>query len=147
MIWCTVYKASHVSLYEEGQVSDFTGGETPQGRKPRLLEQVHGAVRRLHYSRRTEEAYVHWIKRFIYWSGRRHPATLGEAEVTAFLSHLASERNVAASTQKDRKSELQSPCNLVCRLLLETNSQRPTTPWRLRGGRSSCCAACCPHCS
>src|SRR6266478_5131708 len=92
-------KTSLVSLHEEGQVSDFTGGETPQGRKPRLLEQVHDAVRRLHYSRRTEEAYVHWIKRFIYWSGRRHPATLGEAEVTAFLSHLAAERNVAASTQ------------------------------------------------
>src|SRR5256885_14314971 len=106
MIWCTVYKASHVSLYEEGQVSDFTGGETPQGRKPRLLEQVHGAVRRLHYSRRTEEAYVHWIKRFIYWSGRRHPATLGEAEVTAFLSHLAAERNVAASTQNQALAAL-----------------------------------------
>jgi site-specific recombinase XerD len=87
-------------------VSDFTGGETPQGRKPRLLEQVHDAVRRLHYSRRTEEAYVHWIKRFIYWSGRRHPAMLGEAEVTAFLSHLAAERNVAASTQNQALAAL-----------------------------------------
>ena len=87
-------------------MSDFSGGETPQGRKPRLLEQVHEAVRRLHYSRRTEEAYVHWIRRFIYWSGRRHPATLGEAEVTAFLSHLASERNVAASTQNQALAAL-----------------------------------------
>jgi len=87
-------------------VSDFPGGETPQGRKPRLLEQVHEAVRRLHYSRRTEEAYVHWIRRFIYWSGRRHPAMLGEAEVTAFLSHLAAERNVAASTQNQALAAL-----------------------------------------
>ena len=87
-------------------MSDFPGGESPQGRKPRLLEQVHEAVRQLHYSRRTEEAYVHWIKRFIYWSGRRHPATLGEAEVTAFLSHLAAERNVAASTQNQALAAL-----------------------------------------
>lgn len=87
-------------------MSDLTGGETPQGRKPRLLDQVHEAVRRLHYSRRTEEAYVHWIKRFIYWSGRRHPATMGEAEVTAFLSHLAAERNVAASTQNQALAAL-----------------------------------------
>jgi len=65
----------------------------------RLLDQVHETIRRLHYSRRTEEAYVHWIKRFIYWTGKRHPATLGEAEVTGFLSHLATERNVAAATQ------------------------------------------------
>ena len=87
-------------------MSDFPEGETPQGRKPRLLEQVHQAVRQLHYSRRTEDAYVHWIKRFIYWSGRRHPATLGEAEVTAFLSHLAAERNVAASTQNQALAAL-----------------------------------------
>src|SRR5258705_3380880 len=106
VIWCTVYKTSHVSLHEEGQVSDFTGGEAQQGRKPRLLEQVHDGVRRLHYSRRTEEAYVHWIKRFIYWSGRRHPATLGEPEVTAFLSHLAAERNVAAATQNQALAAL-----------------------------------------
>src|SRR5437773_5084414 len=70
----------------------------PEGiepRKPRLLEQVHGAIRRRYFSRRTEEAYAHWIKRFIHFSGRRHPAMLGEAGVTAFLNHLAAERGVA----------------------------------------------------
>ncbi len=67
---------------------------------------MHDAVRRLHYSRRTEEAYVHWIRRFVFWSGRRHPATLGEAEVTAFLSHLASERNVPAATQNQALAAL-----------------------------------------
>ena len=45
-------------------------------------------IRRKYYSRRTEEAYVHWIKRFIYFTGKRHPAALGGPEVTAFLSDL-----------------------------------------------------------
>ena len=80
--------------------------ESPPTRKPRLLEQVHDTIRRLHYSRRTEEAYVHWIKRFIYWSGKRHPSTLGEREVTAFLSHLASDRNVVAATQNQALAAL-----------------------------------------
>src|SRR5438093_4723923 len=75
-------------------------------RRPRLLDQVHEAIRRRYFSRRTEEAYVHWIKRFIYFSGRRHPAALGEAEVTAFLNHLAAERKVAASTQNQALSAL-----------------------------------------
>ena len=87
-------------------MSDFSRGETPHGRQPRLLEQVHEAIRLLHYSRRTEEAYVHWIRRFIFWSGKRHPATLGESEVTAFLSHLATERNVAAATQNQALAAL-----------------------------------------
>ncbi len=87
-------------------MSDFPRGETPHGRQPRLLEQVHEAIRRLHYSRRTEETYVHWVRRFIYWSGKRHPATLGEPEVTAFLSHLATERKVAAATQNQALAAL-----------------------------------------
>ncbi len=73
---------------------------------PRLRELVHEAARRRYFSRRTEEAYVHWIKRFIYFSGRRHPVELGEAEVTAFLNHLAGERHVAASTQNQALSAL-----------------------------------------
>jgi integron integrase len=79
-----------------------TGAPKP----PRLLDLVRDAVRRLHYSPRTEEAYVHWIKRFIYFSGRRHPATLRAAEVTAFLNDLARERNVAAATQNQALSAL-----------------------------------------
>ena len=85
---------------------DPTVPETPLGHKPRLLAQVHEAIGQLHYSRRTEEAYGHWIKRFIYWSGKRHPATLGAAEVTAFLSHLALQRNVAAATQNQALAAL-----------------------------------------
>ena len=60
----------------------------------------------MHYSRRTEEAYIHWTKRFIYFHGKRHPAELGAVEVTAFLNHLATERNVAASTQNQALSAL-----------------------------------------
>jgi hypothetical protein len=66
---------------------------------PRLLDVVRDAIRRRHYSLRTEQSYVHWIRRFIYFSGRRHPRELGAVEVTGFLNHLARERNVAASTQ------------------------------------------------
>ena len=79
---------------------------TDAPKRPRLLDQLRETIRRLHYSRRTEEAYAHWIKRFIYFSGRRHPAVLGAAEVTAFLNHLARERNVAAATQNQALSAL-----------------------------------------
>jgi hypothetical protein len=65
--------------------------------KPRLLAQVHDAIRRRYYSRRTEEAYVHWIRQFIRFSGLRHSAELGELEVTALLNHLVLERKVAAA--------------------------------------------------
>ena len=75
-------------------------------RAPRLLEQVQDAVRRKHYSRRTEQAYSHWIKRFIFFSDKRHPRDLGAAEVTAFLSHLARERDVAAATQNQALAAL-----------------------------------------
>lgn len=65
----------------------------------RLLDQLRGALRVRHRSRRTEEAYVHWVKRFILFHGKRHPRELGGEEITAFLNHLATERRVTASTQ------------------------------------------------
>jgi len=73
---------------------------------PRLLEQVRDAIRRRHYSHRTEQSYVHWIKRFIFFSGKRHPRDLGAPEVTAFLSHLARDRDVAAATQNQALAAL-----------------------------------------
>jgi integron integrase len=85
---------------------DDTHPNTVTPQTPRLLDCVRSAVRRLHYSDRTEETYVHWIKRFIYFSGKRHPALLGAAEVTAFLNHLSGERNVAAATQNQALSAL-----------------------------------------
>ncbi len=68
-------------------------------RAPRLLERVHAELRLRHYSPRTEEAYVHWIVRFLRFHGCRHPREMGAAEVTAFLSHLAVAGRVAAATQ------------------------------------------------
>lgn len=65
----------------------------------KLLEQVRAAVRIRHYSYRTEKTYVHWIKQYILFSNKRHPAELGPQDVSSFLSHLAVDRNVAASTQ------------------------------------------------
>lgn len=67
--------------------------------KPRLMDQVRGRLRTLHYSYRTEQQYLFWIRRFILFHGKHHPATLGGAEVTAFLTHLAVDRQVAAATQ------------------------------------------------
>lgn len=69
------------------------------GRKPRLLESVRRAIRARHYSRRTEQVYVAWVRRFVLFHGKRHPLDLGEGEIRAFLSHLATDRSVAASTQ------------------------------------------------
>jgi integron integrase len=67
--------------------------------KPRLLDQVRDRIRLKHYSYRTELQYVGWIKRFILFHGKRHPTELGGPEVEAFLSHLATDRDVAAATQ------------------------------------------------
>ena len=72
----------------------------------RLLEQVREAVRTRHYSLRTEEAYLRWAREYILFFDKRHPAELGAKEVGAFLSHLAVERNVAASTQNQALSAL-----------------------------------------
>jgi len=73
---------------------------------PRLLEQVRGTLRVRHYSYRTEEQYLQWIKRFILFHGKRHPAAMGAAEVEAFLTHLAVDRTVAASTQNQAKAAI-----------------------------------------
>ena len=74
--------------------------------KPRLLDEVRHRLRTLHYSYRTEQQYLGWIRRFILFSGRRHPATLGAAEIEAYLSHLATDRNVSASTQNQALSAI-----------------------------------------
>ena len=66
---------------------------------PRLVRRIRQAILVRRYSIRTERAYVHWIRRFIVFHGRRHPAEMGKAEVTAFLNHLATDKQVAAATQ------------------------------------------------
>lgn len=69
------------------------------GPKPKLLDQVRDAIRTRHYSYRTEEAYVGWIRRFIVFHHKRHPVAMGPAEITQFLTALAVDRQVSASTQ------------------------------------------------
>lgn len=73
---------------------------------PRLLEQVRSVIRLKHYSLRTEEAYLHWVKEYILFHTKRHPSEMGAPEVSAFLSHLATARKVAASTQNQAASAL-----------------------------------------
>ena len=67
--------------------------------KPRLLDQMRERIRLKHYSYRTEQQYLGWVRRFVLFHGKRHPAELGGAEVEAFLSWLATAREVSASTQ------------------------------------------------
>jgi integron integrase len=73
---------------------------------PRLLDQMHEAFRSRHYSPRTEKAYTLWVKRFIFFHGRRHPAEMGEKEINAFLTHLAVEEKVSASSQNQALAAL-----------------------------------------
>src|SRR5450759_462395 len=73
---------------------------------PKLLDQVRDKWRVKHYSIRTEQVYVDWIKRYIHFHGKRHPNNLGAHDVEAFLTHLAVAGKVAASTQNQAKSAL-----------------------------------------
>jgi site-specific recombinase XerD len=79
--------------------------DIPQG-NPKLLDQVRDIIRRRHYSIRTEQTYIDWIKRFILFHNKRHPKEMAEDEVTQFLTHLARDGHVAASTQNQALSAL-----------------------------------------
>ena len=74
--------------------------------KPKLLERARDILRARYYSRRTEEVYLGWMRRFILFHHKRHPRELGEAEIAGFLSHPATERQVAAATQNQALSAL-----------------------------------------
>jgi integron integrase len=80
--------------------------EKNENRKPKLLERVREEMRVRHYSLRTEATYSEWIVRFIKFHGMKHPRDMGAEEVNAFLTHLATERNVTASTQNQALSAL-----------------------------------------
>ncbi|MGD8699965.1 MAG: integron integrase [Gemmatimonadales bacterium] len=82
------------------------GGPAALPKRAKLLDQVRLALRVGHYSRRTEEAYVRWVRRFVLFHGRQHPAELGEQEVAQFLSSLAREGKVSASTQSQAASAI-----------------------------------------
>src|ERR1700751_1835926 len=73
---------------------------------PKLLDRVRDGIRRKHYSFRTDQCYSDWIRRFILFHGKRHPKDMAEGEVTEFLTSLARDGNVAASTQNQALSAL-----------------------------------------
>jgi integron integrase len=78
----------------------------PQPHGKKILDQVSDAIRLKHYSYRTEQTYKDWIKRYILFHKKRHPAEMGATEIQAFLSNLATEKNVAASTQNQALSAI-----------------------------------------
>src|SRR5215208_4639313 len=86
-------------------LTHLTAPPNPE-RRFRLMEIIRRRLRERRYSRRTEEAYVHWIRRYIVYTGRRHPREFGELEVRQFLSRLAVEERVAASTQNQALSAI-----------------------------------------
>lgn len=76
------------------------------GERGHLHHALVSAIRTRHYSRRTEQAYWHWTRAFVLWSGKQHPIDMGAPEIGAFLTHLATERNVSASTQRQALSAI-----------------------------------------
>lgn len=100
---------------------------------PKLLDRVRWHLRAKHYSIRTEQAYVDWARRFILFHKKRHPDEMGESEISAFLSHLAVNRNVAASTQNQAFSALLFLYQHVLDRKLDfiDNVQRVTRPAKL----------------
>ena len=100
---------------------------------PKLLDRVRWLLRAKHYSIRTEEAYLDWARRFILFHKKRHPDEMGEKEISDFLSHLAVERNVSASTQNQAFSALLFLYQQVLERKLDfiDNVQRVTRPSKL----------------
>jgi Phage integrase, N-terminal SAM-like domain len=78
--------------------------QSPVPRKPKLLDQVRETIRRKHYSTRTEATYIDWIKRYIFFHQKRHPAEMGAPEIEQFLNFLAVQKQVASSTQNQALS-------------------------------------------
>jgi integron integrase len=88
----------------------ITGGQSAfsvREAKPKLIDQLREALRSRHYSRRTEQTYCHWVKRFIYFHNVRHPCEMAEPAINGFLTHLAVKEKVSASTQNQVLSALQ----------------------------------------
>jgi integron integrase len=98
---------------------------------PRLLEQVSYVLRRKHYSIRTEESYLNWIRRFILFHDKRHPRDMSAPEVEAFLTHLAVREHVAASTQNQALSALL----FLYRHVLQMELTEPLDALRARKGK------------
>jgi integron integrase len=90
---------SKLKLIKYMNIHNKTSKNSPEQRPKKLLDQVREKIRLKHYSIRTEQAYVSWIKRFIVFHEVQHPKNMGRREIEAFLSHLAVNRKISASTQ------------------------------------------------
>lgn len=110
---------------------------------PRLLDRVRHEIRLRHYSVRTEQAYLGWIRRFILFHGKRHPRDMGAEEVSRFLSHPAVEGNVAASTQNQALNAILFLYRTVLKVDLPwlDGVHRAKKPTRLA---TTTCGACSP---
>ena len=111
------------------------GHPFPVTGKPKLLEQVRQTIRTRHYSDKTEKAYVHWIKRYIFFHNKRHPMEMAEPEIGRFLSSLATEGHVSASTQNQAFNALIFLYDQVLgkRISLVDGVVRAKRPQRARG--------------
>ena len=124
--------------------------EEPESAKPKLLDQMRDVLRRRHYSYRTEHTYVDWVRRYILFHGKRHPRDMRETEITAFLSWLARQGKVAASTQNQALSALLFLYKEVLKLELGRldSVERAKQPAKLRWySRSGRWAKFCPSCT
>jgi hypothetical protein len=106
---CSLFLAFASDNALQSCMQSMLSGAPEQG-KVKLLDQVREAIRLKHYSLRTEQTYLDWIKRFILFHGKRHPKAMGAEEVRQFLSNLATKQNVAASTQNQHVK-----ASLTCR--------------------------------
>jgi integron integrase len=95
-----------VTLRAEAAFARAASAAPQPGERGHLQHLVESAIRTRHYSRRTEQAYWHWTRQYVLWSGKRHPLDMGAPEVGQFLSHLATERGVSASTQRQALAAL-----------------------------------------
>ena len=119
-------------------IQSFRARDAPMKTSSPFLNEVIAAIRVRHYSIRTEQCYVGWIRRFIVFHGKRHPSEMGAAEVGDFLTHLAVSGNVAAST----RNQALKPWSL-CIKPFSTNR------WEIYRGLSAqrsldACQWCCP---
>ena len=131
---CSVVVAL-LSLFAQTKSTQMSENNSPgrmPGQPPRLLDQLRAKTRLLHYSIRTEEAYVGWCTKYILFHNKRHPKDMGVPEIEAFLSYLATDRKVAASTQNQAFSAILFLYQQVLQIeLSRINALRAKRPERL----------------
>lgn len=94
------------SLPPDAQGGHPRSSSRPVNQQPKLMDRLRQALRARHYSRSTEKSYCHWVRRYLFFHKLRHPAQMGEPEINAFLTHLAVDERVSASTQNQALSGL-----------------------------------------